>query len=126
LTDRFNVTGEVSEGDLGPGGKLGTEYLYSDRTTLYSNYSLENNERTDNGLLARRGKMASGFRTRYSDSASVYAEERYTHGDGPTGLMHSAGVKLVVFDRVNFGAKLDLGTLVDRVTAAELERTAVA
>jgi len=125
LTDRFNVTGEVSEGDLGTGGKLGTEYLYSDRTTLYSNYSLENNERTDNGLLARRGKMASGFRTRYSDSASVYAEERYTHGDVPTGLTHSAGVKLVVFDRINFGANLDLGTLKDPVTAAELERTAL-
>jgi len=125
LTDRFHVTGEVSEGDLGMGGKLGTEYLYSDRTTLYSNYSLENNERTDNGLLARRGKMASGFRTRYSDSASVYAEERYTHGDVPTGLTHSAGVKLVVFDRVNFGAKLDLGTLKDPVTAAELQRKAL-
>lgn len=125
LTDRFNVTGEVSGGDLGAGGKLGTEYLYSDRTTLYSNYSLENNERTDNGLLARRGKMASGFRTRYSDSASVYAEERYTHGDVPTGLTHSAGVKLVVFDRLNLGANLDLGTLKDPVTAAELERRAL-
>ena len=84
LTDRFKVDGEVSGGDLGTGGKLGTEYLYSDRTTLYSNYTLEN-ERTDNGLLARRGKMASGFRTRYSDSASAYLEERYTHGDVPSG-----------------------------------------
>ena len=125
LTDRFNVTGEVSEGDLGTGGKLGTEYLYSDRTTIYSNYTLENNERTDNGLLARQGKMASGFRTRYSDSASVYAEERYTYGDVPTGLTHTAGVKLVVFDRVNFGANIDLGTLKDPQTAAELERKAL-
>jgi len=124
MTDRFHVTGEGSEGDLGTGGKLGTEYLYSDRTTLYGNYTLEN-ERTDNGLLARRGKMASGFRTRYSDSASVYAEERYTHGEVPTGLTHSAGVKLVVFDRVNFGANLDFGTLKDPHTAAELERTAL-
>lgn len=125
LTDRFNVTGELSEGDLGTGAKLGTEYLYSDRTTIYSNYILENNERTDNGLLARQGKMASGFRTRYSDSASVYAEERYTHGDVPTGLTHTAGVKLVVFDRVNFGANIDLGTLKDPQTAAELERKAL-
>jgi flagellar motor protein MotB len=124
LADRFNVTGEVSGGDLGAGGKLGIEYLYSDRTTLYSNYSLEN-ERTDNGMLARRGNMASGFRTRYSDSASVYLEERYTHGDVPTGLMHSTGVKLVAFDRLNFGANLDLGTLKDPYTAAELERTAL-
>ena len=124
LTDRFKVDGEVSGGDLGTGGKLGTEYLYSDKTTLYSNYTLEN-ERTDNGLLARSGKMASGFRTRYSDSASAYLEERYTHGDVPSGLMHSTGVKLTVFDRINFGANLDLGTLKDPYTAAKLERTAL-
>jgi flagellar motor protein MotB len=124
FTDRFNVAGEVSGGDLGPGAMLGTEYLYSDRTTLYSNYTLEN-ERTDNGLLARKGNMASGFKTRYSDSASVYLEERYIHGDVPTGLMHSTGVKLVPFERVNFDANLDLGTLKDPYTAAETERTAV-
>jgi lipopolysaccharide assembly outer membrane protein LptD (OstA) len=124
LTDRFNATAEVSGGDLGMGGRLGVEYLYSDRTTLYSNYSRES-ERTDNGLLARRGKMTSGFRTRYSDSSSVYVEERYTHGEVPTGLMHSAGVKLMAFDRVNFGANLDLGTLKDPETAAELERRAL-
>ncbi len=124
FTDRFKMAGELSEGDLGTGGKLGTEYLYSDRTTLYNNYTLEN-ERSDNGLLARKGNMASGFRTRYSDSASVYLEERYTHGDVPTGLMHSTGVKLVPFDRLNVGANLDLGTLKDPLTAAELERTAL-
>jgi flagellar motor protein MotB len=124
FTDRFNVAGEVSGGDLGPGGMLGTEYLYSDRTTLYSNYTLEN-ERTDNGLLARKGNMASGFKTRYSDSASIYLEERYIHGDLQTGLMHSTGVKLVLFERVNFDANLDLGTLKNPYTAAETERTAV-
>ena len=124
LTDKFNVTGEVSGGDLGPGAKLGTEYLYSDRTTVYSNYTYED-ERTDNGLLARKGKMTSGFRTRYSDSASVYLEELYTHGNVPTGLTHSAGVKLVVIERLNVGANLDYGTLKDPLTSAELERKAV-
>jgi flagellar motor protein MotB len=124
VTDRFNALGEISEGDLGTGGKLGTEYLYSDRTTLYSNYSLEN-ERADNGLLARRGNMASGFRTRYSDSASIFLEERYTHGHVPTGLTHSTGVDLAPTDRLNFGAHLDFGTLKDHQTAAELKRTAV-
>jgi flagellar motor protein MotB len=124
LTDRFNVVGEVSDGDLGTGGKLGTEYLYSDKTTVYSNYTLEN-ERSDNGLLARKGNMATGFRTRYSDSGSMYFEERYTHGDVPTGLTHSTGVKFVAFDRLNFGANLDLGTLRDPYTSAKLDRTAV-
>jgi predicted porin len=68
--------------------------------------------------------MASGFRTRYSDSASVYLEERYTHGDIPTGLMHSTGVDLAPTDRLHLGANLDFGTLTDHQTGAELERTA--
>ena len=38
---------------IGPGGRLGTNYLFSDRTTLYLNYALEN-ERTDNGLRGGR------------------------------------------------------------------------
>lgn len=123
LTDRFNVTGEVSGGNLGRGGKLGTEYLYTDRTTLYSNYTLEN-DRTDNGLRARKGNMTSGFRTRYSDSVSAYLEERYTHGDVPTGLMHSTGVDLTPTDHVNLGADLDFGTLKDHQTGADIKRTA--
>jgi hypothetical protein len=124
LTNRFNLLGEVSGGDLGAGGKLGTEYLYSDRTTMYLNYAHEN-DRSDNGLRARKGSMTSGFRTRYSDSASVYLEERYTYGDVPTGLMHSTGVTLAPFDRVNFGANLDFGTLKDHQTAAEHKRQAM-
>jgi flagellar motor protein MotB len=124
LTNRFNINGEVSGGDQGTGARFGSEYLYSDRTTVYLNYTIED-ERTDNGLRARKGNMASGFRTRYSDSASVYFEERYTHGDVPTGLMHSAGVDLAPLDHLNFGALFDFGTLTDHQTAAELERKAV-
>lgn len=124
LTDRFNANAEVSQGDLGPGGLLHTEFLYSDRTTLYCQYTLEN-ERTDNGLRARRGNMASGFRTRFSDSASVFLEERYTHGDLPEGLMHATGVELAPVDRLNFRANLDFGTLTDRLTGAEIEKKAL-
>ncbi|MEZ4601562.1 MAG: OmpA family protein [Syntrophotaleaceae bacterium] len=123
VTDRFKVEGELSHGDLGTGASLGTEYLYSDRTTVYLNYALEN-ERSDNGLLARKGNLASGFRTRYSDSASVFLEERYTHGEVPTGLVHSTGVDLAPTDRLNFGANLDVGTLKDPQTGAELDRKA--
>lgn len=124
LNERFKLNGEVSAGDLGSAARLGTEYLYSDRTNLYLNYALEN-ERTDNGLRARKGNMTTGFRTHYSDSASVYLEERYTHGDVPTGLTHSAGVDIAPNDRWNYGANLDVGTLKDHQTAAETSRTAL-
>ncbi|WP_319409577.1 OmpA family protein [uncultured Desulfosarcina sp.] len=124
LTDRFKVVGEASGGDLGMAGLLGTEYLYSDRTTMYTNYTLEN-ERSDDGVRARRGNMTSGFKTHYSDSASVYLEEQYAHGDVPTGLTHSTGVELAPVDHLNFGANLDFGTLQDPETAAEIERRAL-
>jgi predicted porin len=123
VTERFKLDGEVSDGDLGESGRLGTEYLYSDRTTLYLNYALEN-ERSDNGLRTRNGNMVSGFRTRYSDSATVYLEERYTHGDVPTGLIHATGVELAPTDHLNLGANLDFGTLEDHQTGAEIKRTA--
>ncbi|MBE0500584.1 MAG: flagellar motor protein MotB [Desulfuromonadales bacterium] len=123
LTDRLKASGELSGGDLGTGARLGTEFLYSDRTTLYSNYTLEN-ERSDNGLRARKGNLVSGFRTRYSDSVSLYLEEYYSYGDVPTGLTHSTGVDLAPTDRLNFGATLDSGNLVDRQTGAEIKRTA--
>src|SRR4029077_2132434 len=38
LTKRFRIDGEASDGDLGPGGKIGTSFLYSDLTNLYLNY----------------------------------------------------------------------------------------
>ena len=124
---RFNeqllVEAEVSEGDLGAAGKLGTNYLYSDRTTLYLNYSLEN-ERTDNGLRERRGNIVSGVRSRLSDSASVFLEERYQRSERETGLTHATGVNLALFERWNIGANVDIGTLEDRQTGAETDRKA--
>jgi hypothetical protein len=123
VTDRFKVNGEVTAGDLGGASKVGTEYLYSDRTSMYMNYVYEN-EIPDNGIRSNKGNMVSGFKTRYSDTTSVYVEEKYTHGNVPTGLTHSAGVDLAPFDHWNFGANVSFGTLRDPITAAHLERDA--
>jgi flagellar motor protein MotB len=124
ITDRFKASGELSTGDLGAAAKLGTEYLYSDRTSIYLNYALEN-ERTDNGVRAQSGNMSSGFKTHYSDTTSIYLEEKYTHGDVPAGLTHSTGVDLAPNDRWNYGASLDFGTLIDNLTGAAVERNAI-
>lgn len=124
LTDRFKLNGEISDGDLGAGGRLGTEYLYSDRTNFYLNYALEN-ERTDNGVRSRQWNRTSGVKTRFSDSASVYLEQIYTHGDLPTSLMHATGVSLAPNDRWNLGARLSFGTMNDEQTSAETKRNAV-
>ncbi|MGE0623549.1 MAG: OmpA family protein [Pseudomonadales bacterium] len=126
ISERMKLNGEISDGDQGLGGRLGTEYLQSERTSFYLNYALEN-ERTDNGLRGTRGgegSLVSGMKTRLSDSASVYVEERYQHGRSMTGLTHATGVTLTPSERWNFSVGSDIGTLEDRTTGAETDRTA--
>jgi flagellar motor protein MotB len=123
FTERFRTDAEVSDGDLGPGGKVGTNFLYSERTTLYLNYALEN-ERTDNGLHGQRGNLISGMKRRLSDSSSMYVEERYQQTDSASGLTHSTGMSLAPNERWNFGTNTDIGTLVDSRTGAKIEREA--
>ena len=114
----------MSDGDLGPGGRLGTNYLFSERTTLYLNYALEN-ERTDNGLRGgRRGNLISGMKRRLSDSSSMFVEERYQETDRMSGLTHATGMTLAPNERWNFGANTDIGTLTDELTGAKIDREA--
>ncbi|MCK4865607.1 MAG: OmpA family protein [Gammaproteobacteria bacterium] len=122
-TDKLKLSTELSGGDQGTAAKLGTDYLLSDRTNIYLNYALEN-ERTDNGLRAQKGNLSSGFKTKYSDSGSIYLEEHYSHGDTPTGLTHSMGIDFAPTDRLTLGATLDMGRLQDNITGAIIDRTA--
>ena len=122
LTKRFKIDGEVSEGDLGLGARVGTSFLSSERTSFYMNYALEN-ERTDNGQRVRRGNLISGAKRRLSDSSSVYLEERYQNG-GLTGLTHATGINLVAKEHWNFGASSEIGTLINAQTSAQTDRKA--
>ncbi|HKQ97474.1 MAG TPA: OmpA family protein [Candidatus Polarisedimenticolia bacterium] len=123
FTQRFRLDGEVSGGDLGPGARLGTSFLATEKTNLYLNYLLEN-DRTDAGVPIRQGSIVTGVKQRFSDSSSVYLEERYHDAGTLEGLTHAAGVNLVKNERWNFGASAEVGTLVDARTAAETDRKA--
>jgi len=128
VTERLRVDAEVSEGDLGTGARLGTNYLHSDRTSLYLNYALEN-ERTDNGLRSGRGSegnLVAGVKSRIADSTSVFLEERYQHGTTMTGLTHATGISFAPTEKWNLGINTDIGTLRDSQTGAETERFASA
>jgi hypothetical protein len=127
LSEKMSVDMEVSDGDLGPGGRLGTTYMHSERTSLYLNYTLEN-ERQDPVLRAPRGSegtLVSGVKTRLSDSTSVFLEERYRHGSSATGLTHSTGVNFSTADRWSLGANTDIGKIQDLIAGTETDRKAV-
>jgi flagellar motor protein MotB len=120
---RLKFDGEVSDGDLGLGGRFGTSYLYSESTSVYLNYALEN-ERGDDGLRMRRGNLVSGAKTRLTDASSIYLEERYQDRGTQNGLTHSTGVQLVPRENWNVGANLEVGTLRDSLTGAATDRKA--
>jgi flagellar motor protein MotB len=123
-TRRLTLDGELSFGSLGTGAKAGTDYLLSDRSNIYSSYTFEN-ERADNGIRSRRGNWNTGMRSRFTDTTSVYGEERYTHGDVPTGLTHAFGVDYTPDEKWNLGASIEAGTLKDKQTSAETDRQAI-
>jgi flagellar motor protein MotB len=126
VSERLRLNAEISGGDQGAGGEIGTNYLHSDRTSMYLNYALEN-ERSDNampGYQGQQGNLVAGMKTRFSDSASVFAEERYQHARTVTSLTHGAGISLAPTEKLNLGLTTDIGTLQDRATGAETKRQA--
>jgi hypothetical protein len=126
LTEKLRIDGEVSDGDLGMGGRIGTSYMHSEQTSVYVNYALEN-ERTDNALRSLRGSegnLVAGIKSRLADSTSVFLEERYQHNDTMTGLTHATGINFAPNSRWNFGFNTDIGTLQNIDTGAETDRVA--
>ncbi len=123
VSERLLVDGEVSYGDLGPAGKLGTRFQQTERTQTYMSYSL-GDEQAVSGLHERRGNLIAGTKSRLSDSASVYMESRYQHSDASNGLVRTMGLTLAPADRWSVSGNWQLGTLVDRETDAETRRRA--
>ncbi|MBU1425786.1 MAG: OmpA family protein [Gammaproteobacteria bacterium] len=123
LNEKFNMTGEVSGGSGGVGGKVGGEWQVSDRSQLYMNYASDT-DRTDSLYRGRQSTLVSGAKTRYTDSLSIYGEERLLNGVGQSGLMHAFGLDLAAQDGWNFGFKGEVGDLAD-ASAGDFSRKAL-
>lgn len=125
VNDQLNIDGELSDGDTGVGARIGTEYILSDDTNLYLSFNLDN-ERAGNSsvLRGRRGNLTAGFKTRYTDTLSIYGEERYAYGDQPTGLTHLYGVDFAPAEAWSIGTQIETGEL-ENLTGETIERQAI-
>jgi flagellar motor protein MotB len=126
LSGKLRIDAEVSDGDLGMGGKVGSNYMHSEKTSLYVNYALEN-ERTDNAMRTTRGSqgnLVAGVKTRLADSTSVFLEERYQQNEAMTGLTHATGISFAPTEKWSFGINTDIGTLQNLNTGAATDRIA--
>lgn len=123
ISDRTRMLGEVSDGDLGFGAKAGLDYAASDRTNMYLNYQRDN-DRTDNGIGSRMGQAVTGVRSRWNDTTSVHAEQRYQHGSQQTGLIQGYGLDFAPNDYWSYGLNADFGRL-NSETDNEIRRQAI-
>ena len=122
-SDRVRVEGEVSGGDGGVGGSLGTDYRIDDRSNTYLNYRLET-EDPDTGIRGRRGQFTTGSRYRVNDHMSTYSETRSMHGLGQRGIVRAFGVDLAPNDRWTMSLNAEDGTVSDELIG-DVDRRAI-
>ena len=114
ITDKLTSLAEISVGNGGLGGKLGTEYQIDEHKTVYQNYTLDT-DRTDILSTGGEGLLTTGARVRFSDSFSVFGEERWRHRDDFSGLTHAYGLEFVPYDHWSAAVALEFGELHDEV-----------
>ena len=128
LSERLSLSGEVTEGDGGFGANGQATFKRSDNSEYYLGYALST-DRSDTGFatqtqsLANRGTLTFGAKTRFSDSLSVYGEERFGYGPNQSSLTHVYGLTFNPSEVWSFGANVENGEIEDNVNGS-FDRTA--
>ncbi len=124
VNDRIGLNAEATTGNQGWGGQVGVEYAHSDRTSYYANYLIDT-DRSDLGARGKSTNLTFGAKSRYSDSLSIFAEERHqTFEDDASSLIHSFGLDLAASDQWTWGGRFENGTISDK-SSGDIERTAI-
>jgi hypothetical protein len=123
MTERLTALAEISEGNGGLGGKVGTEYKIDEKRSSYINYAFDP-DRTDIISRGGAGIFTSGARERFSDSFSVFGEERLRHGGGFGGLTHAFGLNFAPLLHWKTGLTFETGHLSDPFSG-DVRRNAV-
>ena len=103
---------EVSDGSLGFGGKVSSDYRIDDHSNVYLNYTLAADQ-PDALNVGRAGTLTTGTRYRFNDSTSVYGEERMQTGTGADTLTRAYGVDFSPSKQWTYGVKFERGTISD-------------
>ncbi len=129
LTERLSFESEVSEGDGGLGADVKLNHRMGDGSEAYVGYALFA-DRTDTGLDAQnlftrsnRGTLTVGARQRFTDSLSVYGENRIGFGGLAPSLTRNFGLKFDPTKELSFTGSFENGRI-DDATTGVFKRTA--
>jgi hypothetical protein len=129
LTQRLSINGELSGGDGGLGADVQLNHRMGEGSEAYVGYNLLA-DRTDTGLdtqsiftRSNRGTLTVGARRRFTDSLSVYGENRVGFGGVAPSVTRNFGLKFDPTERLSFTGSFENGR-VDDATTGLFRRTA--
>jgi hypothetical protein len=112
ISSAARLGAEASDGSLGLGGKVSTDYHIDDHSNVYVNYTLAADQ-PDALNVGRQGTLTTGTRYRFDDVTSVYGEERLQSGTGSDTLTRAYGVDFSPSKQWTYGFKFEHGTVSD-------------
>lgn len=129
LTERLSFEGELSGGDGGLGADAKLNHRLGDGSEAYVGYALFA-DRTDTGFdtqnvftRSNRGTLVIGARQRFSDSLSVYGENRIGLGGSAPSVIRSFGLRFDPTKRLSVTGSFENGRI-DDATTGLFQRTA--
>ena len=122
----WTISGELSDGTGGIGGRILAERSDSNNASTYFGYELDPGRAIDAGLApsANGGKYVLGGRRQISDSVSAFGENTYDIFDTSRKLTSAYGVEYIASDFLTYDSALELAQVEDS-TNGDFDRTAV-
>jgi hypothetical protein len=118
ITDRINVSGEISEGNLGLAARALVEYEPNDSGRYYLGYDLQADREGAGGwpfnlIGDDMGTVVVGAHQRINDQWDVYAEDNYDMFGERRSLTQTYGVTYTPVKALTFGGGVEIGTVFD-------------
>ena len=116
LNPKTNLTGEVSTGDAGLGGRFRIAYAATESNEIYLGYTLDPTRAGAGGIISDNGRIVLGGKYQLSDSVSTYTEYVYDMPDTQRSLSQIYGVTYAPSDALVLSSTVELGSVTDAVS----------
>lgn len=126
IANGWAVTGELSDGTGGVGGRILAERRDESNNSTYFGYELDPGRAIDAGISTadNGGKYVLGGRRQISDDTQVFAENTYDIFGSARTLTGAYGVEYLASDFLTYDAAFELGQIED-ATNGDFDRRAV-
>jgi len=124
ISEKMTLSGEVSDGDTGPAGKLRLAYAPSDQNEVYLGYTLDPTRSGVGSALSDNGRAVLGGRYRYSEQLTSYAESIFDMPGNQRTLTQAYGVMYTPSDMWTYSLGMETGRVRDSASG-DFDRSAV-